>query len=236
MIKTEMVELARDGGRSFQAHLALPAPGTAPPGGRPAVMILNEMFGLNDPMRGFARHYAERGHPVMVPDMFWRCDPAGGLSYSEADFVTAWARLKVFDYDSSAIDMRTTAEALRRQPGCNGTVVAIGFCMGGRLAYLAAARSGVEAAIGFYALGITNHLAEVDAIRGILHLHYGDKDTHVPLSEIEAVERAVAGRPNIVVYRYPEAGHSFFNQVRPTYDPAAAALAATRVDTLLAAL
>src|SRR5689334_24776840 len=231
MTETGMIELGRDGGRVCQAYLA------SPKGGRKAgVLILSEMFGLNGPMKEFARHYAARGHCAMVPDLFWRTATPGGLDYDEKGFELAWARIKDFDIDSCARDMRIAADALRRQPGCNGKVVALGFCMGGRLAFVAAARSGIDAAIGLYGLNISKYLGEVPAIKVPTHLHYGDKDQHVPLAEIEAVAKGVAANPKITIYRYPEAGHSFFNKVRPTYDPAAAALAATRIDALLAAV
>lgn len=230
-MKTETIELARESGRVFDGYLAAPDSGR-----KPAIMILSEMFGVNGPMRSFAQHYAGRGHCVLVPDVFWRSETCAGLDYDERGFELAWARVRSFDIDASASDMRRAAEALRKQPSCNGKVMALGFCMGGRLAYVAAARSGVDAAIGLYGLNISKHLEEVASITCPLHLHYGDKDQHVPLSEVEAVEKGIAGRPNIVVYRYPEAGHSFFNTVRPTYDAASAALAAERIDRLLASL
>lgn len=230
-MQTTTIELANRNGRACQAYLASPDSGR-----KPAILILSEMFGLNGPMKDFAQHYAARGHCTMVPDLFWRTETPGGLGYDEAGFALAWARIKDFDIDSCAADMRMAAEALRRQPACNGKVVALGFCMGGRLAFVAAARSGVDAAIGLYGLNVSKHLHEVPAIAVPTHLHYGDKDQHVPLAEIEAVARGVAANPNIAIWRYPEAGHSFFNKVRPTYDPAAAALAATRIDAVLAAL
>ena len=230
-VEARMIVLAREGARHFEAYLA------SPDGGRkPAVLILSEMFGLNGPMQDFAQHYAARGHCTLVPDLFWRTTTPGGLGYDETGFALAWARIKDFDIDTAANDMRMAAEALRRQPSCNGKVVALGFCMGGRLAFVAAARSGVDAAIGLYGLNISQHLGEAAAIKVPTHLHYGDKDQHVPLAEIEAVANGVAANPKITIYRYPEAGHSFFNQVRPTYDAAAAALAATRIDALLAAV
>jgi carboxymethylenebutenolidase len=237
MVETKLVELAREGSRHYEGFLATPEAGR-----KPAVLILSEMFGLNGPMRDFARHYAGRGHPTLVPDLFWRTETPGGLDYDEKGFALAWARIKDFDIDACARDMRLAADALRKQPGCNGKVVALGFCMGGRLAFVAAARSklgqspsvGVDAAIGLYGLNISQHLGEVSAIRVPTHLHYGDKDHHVPLAEIEAVARGTAANPNITIWRYAEAGHSFFNKVRPTYDPAAAAVAATRIDAVLA--
>lgn len=230
-MKTGTIELQRDSGRVFDGYLAAPESGR-----NPAIMILSEMFGVNGPMRGFAEHYAGQGHCVLVPNVFWRSETSAGLDYDERGFDLAWARIRNFDIDAAAGDMRRAAEALRAQPSCNGKVAALGFCMGGRLAYVAAARSGVDAAIGLYGLNISKHLHEVPAIKVPVHLHYADKDEHVPLAEVEAVEQGVRSNPNIVIYRYPEAGHSFFNKVRPTYDPAAAAVAAKRIDALLASM
>jgi carboxymethylenebutenolidase len=105
--------------------------------------------------------------------------------------------------------------------------------MNGSLAFLAAARTDIDAAISFYALGIAGHLAEVGRVTCPVQLHYGLADEHVPRSEIDAVAAGVVGHRRIALHLYPGAGHSFFNPVRPTYDAAAAALAATRVDALL---
>lgn len=226
-----MIELARDGARRFEAYVAAPAGGR-----KPAVLILSEMFGLNEPMRDLARRYAARGHCAMVPDLFWRTATPGGLGYDERGFALAWSRIEDFDIGACAADMRVAAEALRREPACDGKVAALGFCMGGRLAFVAAARAGVDAAIGLYGLNVSKHLHEVPAIKVPTHLHYGDRDRHVPLAEIETVAKGVAANPNITLWRYPEAGHSFFNAVRPTYDAAAAALAERRIEAVLAAM
>ena len=229
MITTDMITLAEAGGLKFEAHLASPAPGEK----KPAILILSEMFGLNDPMRNFAQHYAERGHCTMVPDVFWRSQVSGGVGYDEKGFALAWERVRDFDYDGVGKELRLAADALRQQPGCNGKVVALGFCMGGRLAFIAAARSGVDAAISLYALSVPKHLDEFDKVKVPMHFHYGDKDQHVPLAEVEAVAARAKGNPHITIWRYPEAGHSFFNPVRPTYDAKAAALCAERIEGVL---
>jgi len=229
MITTEKIVLAEAGGRKFEAHLASPV-GNAK---KPAILILSEMFGLNDPMRNFAKHYAERGHCTMVPDVFWRSHVAGGVGYDEKGFEISWQRVRDFDYDGIGKELRLAADALRKQPSCNGKVVALGFCMGGRLAFIAAARSGVDAAISLYALSLPKHLDEFDKVKVPMHFHFGDKDQHVPPAEVEAVEARAKGNPHITIWRYPEAGHSFFNPVRPTYNAKAAAVCAERIETVL---
>jgi carboxymethylenebutenolidase len=97
-------------------------------------------------------------------------------------------------------------------------------------------RCGVDAAASLYSLGVSEHVNEIGNARGPLQLHYGLKDEHVPRAEIDKVVAGLRGRPNAEVFLYPEAGHSFANPVRPTYDPAAAALAAGRIEAMLASI
>jgi carboxymethylenebutenolidase len=222
------VTLSRDGGRSFEAYLAKPE---QPRG--PGILMLSDMFGLNEPIRDMADHYASRGHAALAPNLFWRSDIPGAISYDEPQHASAWARLKALDLDVVSADMRAATEWLRAQAFANGKVAAIGFCGGGRFAYLAAVRCGVDAAASLYGLGISQHLGEIGNARGPLQLHYGLNDQHIPRQEIDAVAAGARGRPNVEVLLYPEAGHSFANPVRPTYDPAAAKLAGERIEAML---
>jgi carboxymethylenebutenolidase len=224
------IELATDGMRRFAAYAADPAEGRGA-----GILLLHDMFGTTPPFHALAEDYARRGHPVLMPNQFWRAEIDGVISY-DTGHADARARLAAFDFDRSVEGMRLAIDALRRSPRCNGKVLALGFCFSGLLAYLAAARTDVDAAAGLYALGISAYGGEAARIACPLQLHYGLADEHVPQSEVEAVASAVAGRPNIELYRYEGAGHSFFNPVRPTYHAAATALAAHRIDALLARL
>jgi carboxymethylenebutenolidase len=222
--------LADEGGRRFDAFRALPDVGRGV-----GILVLHDMFGITPPFRALAEDYARRGHPVLAPNQFWRSEPAATLSY-DTGHGAANARLAAFDWDGAVEGMRLAIAALRRLPSCTGKVLALGFCFSGRLAFRAAARTDVDAAVGFYALGISRDLGEARAIRCPLQLHYGLADEHVPQAEIDQVATAVAGRANIAVHLYDGAGHSFFNPVRPMYDPAASALASQRIEALFAAL
>ena len=236
--------LANDKGIDFDALKALPVASAtrAPETRRPGILILPEMFGLNAPMQALADGWAARGHPALVPNVFWRSATPRGLGYDGADRELAWQRLHALDVDQAVRDLRIAVAALRAMPGCNGKVLAIGFCAGGLLAYLAAARcgrvdtAGVDAAVAFYALGIARYLPDMAAIRCPLQLHYGLRDQHVPASEVAAVAQAMQsaapGNARLELHRY-DAGLSFFNNVRPGYDAAAAGLAAERLDVLL---
>lgn len=232
MSKILPLVLARDGALSFNAYLAEPVPDS---GTKPAILILSEMFGLNGPMCELADLFASRGHATMVPNVFWRSHPSTGLDYEGPQRQVAIERLKTLDFKKIPLDLRVAVSKLRSLPCCSGKVVAIGFCAGGTLAYLAAAHSGVDAAVSFYALGIGGHLDDLALIRCPVQLHYGSRDPHVPMSEINPVLNATHGHASISSYLY-DAGHSFFNKVRPTYDAAAARLSAERIEGLLASL
>ncbi len=116
---------------------------------------------------------------------------------------------------------------------CNGRIAAIGFCMGGRIAFLAASRAGVDAAIGLYALGIAKHLDEVRKMAVPLQLHYGLSDEHIPKSEIDTVAAAAAGNGNIEIQLYPGAGHGFFNRTFSPEDVKAVETATAHIDRFL---
>jgi carboxymethylenebutenolidase len=220
--------LSADERRTFTGYYAAPA---QPRG--PAILLLSEMFGVTGPMRAAADGFARAGFAALAPNLFWRAAPAGVLAYEGPERAQAFARLAGFDTDAAVADMRHAAGVLRAQPACRGRLAAVGFCMGGRLAVLAALDVGVDAAVSYYGLGIARDGARLGGLGCPLQLHYGLNDEHVPDAEIAAVTRAAAGNPRIEIFRYPEAGHSFCNPARPTYDPAAAALAHGRAVALL---
>jgi len=230
-IHTETPVIATEGARPFDGYLARPQAGVGP-----GVIILTEMWGIAPLNRNMADTFARQGWCVLIPNMFWRSAFPGLLSYEEPYRTRAWERLRAFDFDCAADDVRTAAGWLRASPFCSGKVAAIGFCMGGRTAFLAAARSGVDAAAALYALGIDRHLDEVGKIACPLQLHNGLNDEHVPRQEIDSVAQAVQRNSYIAVHLYPGAGHGFFNPVHATYDPKAVELASQRIGDMLARL
>jgi carboxymethylenebutenolidase len=226
MIQSEPAVIATEGSRSFDGHFARPQTGSGP-----GLLIFSEMWGVAAKKRELADDYARRGWCAVAPNMFWRSEFTGVVPFDQAD--KAWRRLQAFDFNRSAEDARTVVDWLRRQPQCDGTIAAIGFCMGGRIAFLAASRAGVDAAIGLYALGIAKHLDEIRAMPVPLQLHYGLSDEHIPRSEIDAVAAAAAGNPNIEIQLYPDAGHGFFNRARAPGDEKAIAAASGHIDRFL---
>jgi carboxymethylenebutenolidase len=112
-------------------------------------------------------------------------------------------------------------------------VGALGFCIGGRVAFLAAVHAKVDAAVALYAFGLANYAGEIAALSCPLQLHYGLKDPHIPVSEIDAVKQAAQENSKVELHLYADCGHGFFSPERPTYDPTAAATAARRIERFL---
>src|SRR5471030_946578 len=191
MIITETVTLASDGERRFAAALARPMQSRGA-----GLVVLHDMYGANPVFHDLAESYAARGYCTLLPDLFWRSEPSGALPY-DIESETAWRRERGFDLDRATDDLRVATDWLRASPHCTGKVAVLGFCFSGRLAFLAAARLRIDAAIAFYGLGISRHLDEIAGIACPVQLHYGLNEEHVPGEEIAAVAAAAAGSDNI---------------------------------------
>jgi carboxymethylenebutenolidase len=228
MVMRQTMALGQDGDRTFDAYLARPERDKAP-----SIMIFTEMFGTGAHNRDMADDFARRGFVALIPNLYWRSPYPGELAFEGADRDAAWARLAGFDVDAGGRDIGTAVEWLRAQSFANGKVFALGFCAGGRMAFVAAARAKVDAAVSFYGMGIAKHAAEFGRVTCPVHLHYGLNDPHIPRPEIDAVTKAAERWPNIEIFIYPDAGHSFFNPIRPGHHAASAKLAGERLDALL---
>jgi carboxymethylenebutenolidase len=222
---------ASDGG-GFDAFCALRGSG-------PGMMLFQEIFGINDNMRGLAERLAEAGFVTLVPDMFWRLEPRFERK-DEAGLSDAFAMVQAFDWATAGPDMTATLAHLRAMPECTGPVGVIGFCLGGTLAYLSAATSrvdgrGPDAAVSYYGSGVHTMLNLMDQVECPLMFHYGMRDPFIPEDQIAAVEAATAGRPDVAFHRY-DAGHAFSNWDSPSmYDKEAADLAWERTLEFLGA-
>lgn len=215
-----------DGGR-YDACLALP-----PAGRGPGLLLLQEIFGVNRHIRAVAEQYALDGFVVLAPDVFWRDAPRVELGYAGADRERAMQLLAGADRASLAGDLATSVAALRARPECTGRVGALGYCMGGRLAYLAAATTPIDAASCFYGGGIQDQLEHAGRIACPIQFHYGARDAHIPLAAVEKVKAAFAGRA-AEVHLY-DAEHGFNCWERASYHAPSAARAHARTLDLFA--
>lgn len=195
---------SRDGRGRFQAYLSLP-----PSGRGPGLVLAQEIFGVNQTMRDVADYYAEEGYVVLVPDLFWRQEPGVQLGYSPADWQRAFGFFQGFDQDLGVQDIQASLDALRTQPEFAGQAGVLGFCLGGKLAYLSACRTDAEVAVGYYGVGIEQALNEAPNIRGRLLLHIAENDEFCPPQARAAIVGALAGRERTEVHVYPGVDHAF---------------------------
>lgn len=213
---------AADGGR-FKAYMALPTSGKGP-----GIVLCQEIFGINEYVRETADLYAEEGYVVLAPDLFWRMQPGVDMGYSPEEWQKAFEFFQKFDVDAGIKDITATVSALRGRPECSGKVGVLGHCLGGKLAYLAAARSGVDCAVGYYGVGIEGSLNEKDKIRCPLVLHIAAEDKYVPKEAQEQIKAAFADKPNVEIYTYPGQDHAFARTKGDHYNKPAANLAHSR--------
>ena len=211
-----------DGGR-FKGYLASPASGSGP-----GILLLQEIFGVNTSMRAVADYYAEEGYVVLAPDLFWRMEPSVELGYSEADFGKAMGYYQRFDANQSIRDAADALKVLRGRPECTGKVGALGFCLGGKLAYLVAARTDVDCAVSYYGVGIEVDLAEASNVKGPVVFHFADLDRFAPAEARAQIKAAFAGRSDVEFYLYPGCDHAFAAPERASFDKPATLMAHTR--------
>ena len=216
---------AADGG-SFAAYCAWPKQTPAP-----GIVVLTPVFGVDADMRGFVDRYAQRGYIAIAPDLFWRDEP-GVLRRTEEERAVALARARRVDVELCAGDVRSTVDALSSMPQCSGKVGAIGFCFGGRYAYIAAARRDVAVAGAFHGTEIGLSLAGEPPAGVPVSLHFGAADPLTPEEEVAAIAAALRGNLRAEICVYPGAAHNFSIPGNPAYDGAAAQLSETRVFAL----
>jgi len=213
---------AKDGG-SFKAYLATPQKGSGP-----GIVVLQEIFGVNAYIRGVADYYAEEGYVVLAPDLFWRIEPGIELGFTDADRQQAFAYREKFDVEKSVDDIGATIAALKNVPEFKGKVGAIGFCLGGLLAYLSASRLGVDCAVSYYGVGIEKVLKEAGKIKCPMVLHIAEKDKWTPPEVVSTIKGAFEGRNEVEIYVYPGVDHAFARKGGSNFDKAGAMMAHSR--------
>jgi carboxymethylenebutenolidase len=228
---SKWIRVASDAG-SFDAYLSLPPAGKQP--GGPGIVLLQEIFGVNEHIRAAADQYAADGYVVLAPDVFWRTGPRVELGYAGPDWERAMTLRKAVDVEAAVGDIAATVKALRAEIGAGGKVAAVGYCFGGLLSYLSAARGLVDAAVPYYGGGIQNHLQEAASINVPVQFHYGALDAHIPPEAVTSVRTAMTGKRGSEVFVYEGADHGFNCWARASYHQRSAALAHGRALAFLA--
>ncbi|HEX4344975.1 MAG TPA: dienelactone hydrolase family protein [Solirubrobacteraceae bacterium] len=233
--RSEQVSTA-DG--DFAAHVAIPDSG-----GGPGILLLQEIFGVNEYIRDAARRLAELGYVVLAPDLFWRIEPGIELGAGDEDLRRGMATVQQLDFAVAVQDAIAALAVLRGLPevagdagsGGGARAGALGFCLGGTLAFQVAAHGDPDVAVCYYGSGIAGALDAADTISCPVLLHFGGSDPHIPREQVDAVAAMAAGHDGFELQVQEDAGHAFDNGFSPRFsDPAAAAVAWEQTSAFLA--
>lgn len=226
MIRIDTLE----GDGSFDAYVAEPH-------GEPkaAIVVIQEIFGVNEGIRRKCDGWAAKGYLALAPDLFWRLEPGVELDPDVPDqFSRALELMGRFDQDQGVGDIEATIRAARARLGEGGRVGVVGYCLGGRLAYMTAARTDSDASVGYYAVGLPNILHEKNAIARPLMLHIAGADHFVDEATQKAMHEALDGHPRVILHDYPGEDHGFAAEMGKRRSEEAARLADGRTEAFFA--
>src|SRR6202522_1160302 len=214
---------------AFAAYIARPK--TLP---APAVVVLQELFGVNADIRATCDELAEQGFIAIAPDLFWRQEPDVDLDVrSEADWQHGLRLYGAYDRDAGARDIAQTIRAAAKLPGSTGKVALQGYCLGALMAFITAARHEVDAAVAYHGGDTEKYLGEVSSLRAPLLMHLGEEDEFISKAAQAQIKAALAKKPNATVYSYPGQRHAFSRHNGAHYSAAAATLANARTREFL---
>ncbi|MBO6720455.1 MAG: dienelactone hydrolase family protein [Roseitalea sp.] len=203
------IKVAVDGG-DMDAYLAMPANGAGP-----GIVMLQEIFGVNEAMIAKADMFADAGYTVLVPDVFWRMQLRVDLGYSEDDRAKAFGYMQKLDFAKAIEDIVSAFKALGDHPASMGKPSFVGYCLGGKLAVLAGAAAGDPAAVvSFYGVKLDDNIEQIKAMECPVVLHVGDNDAHIPMDVVAVLKEHLDPVDHVDVWVYPGAEHGFFNKVR----------------------
>jgi carboxymethylenebutenolidase len=190
---------------SFTAYVARPAAAKAP-----AIVVIQEIFGVNAVMRQITDDLAAQGYLAICPDLFWRIEPGIDITdQSEAEWARAFELFNAFDVDAGVEDIQATIDKIRADAGCDGKVGAIGFCLGGLLAYLTATRTDADAAVSFYGVGLDGRVDEATKLTRPVMLHIAEEDGFVPKEAQAVIIQALKNHAHVTIHTYPGRNHAF---------------------------
>ncbi len=215
------IEITASDGAGFAAYMASPETGKGP-----GILLIQEIFGVNANMRQIADGFAAAGYVVLCPDLFWRQGPGVQLTgNTQEEFQRAFGLLEGFDMEKGIDDLKSTLTALRDLDACTGKAGSVGYCLGGRLAYLMATRSDADCNVSYYGVGIEGLLDEMKNISRPLLMHVAEEDQFVPKDAQKSILEAASANALITTHTYPGADHAFAREGGDHYEPDSAKLA-----------
>lgn len=224
---SEITIAAKDGSGSFFAYVAAPENVEK----APAILIIQEIFGVNGFLRTIADQWAAKGYLAIVPDLFWRIEPRIELTdKTDAEWQRAFQLFQAFDVPKGIEDIQATLDGIRAQPGFGGKVGTVGYCLGGKLAYLAACLCDADCNVSYYGVGIEKDLHEALTLTKPYLCHIAENDSYVPPQAQQEINTCLRSINHIAVYTYPGVDHAFARLEGANWNELAAALANQRTE------
>lgn len=214
---------------TFGAHVARPQASPAP-----AVVVLQELFGVNADIRKTCDDLADLSFLAVAPDLFWRQEPGVDLDVgSETDWQHGLRLYQAYDRDAGVRDVKDTVAAAAKLPDCTGKVAILGYCLGALMTFLTAVRYGIDAAVAYHGGDTEKYLDEVDGLDAPLLMHLGEEDEFISKPAQAEIKKALARKPNATVYSYPGLYHALSRHNGAHYNAAAASVANSRTHDFL---
>jgi carboxymethylenebutenolidase len=210
----------------FDLPLWLPS---APAG--PGLVLIQEIYGLDGYLKSVASELASLGYVVAVPDLFWREAPNWSSGHDERGLAASMDVASRFDPKLGLSDVLASLRHLRELPEVEGGVGVFGFCLGGSLAFEAAAKAEPDVAVSFYGSSVPDEIGLLPDVTCPVQFHFGGQDPYIPRARIQLVIDAVAANPGAEIHIQEQAGHAFHNHVSPMFHNAEAAAVAWRLTT-----
>ncbi len=209
---------------SFDAYVALPQ--TTP---APAILVIQEIFGVNQVMRDICDGLAAQGYVACCPDLFWRIEPGIEITdKTEAEWARAFELFGAFDVEKGVEDLKATLDSLRGHEATTGKVGSVGYCLGGKMAFLMATRSDADCNVSYYGVGLDELLGEAGNIAKPLLMHMASEDQFVPKEAQEKIKAGLKDHPQVSLHVYEGNDHAFAREGGAHYDAEAAQTANAR--------
>jgi len=228
MATTEIETLDHDG--RFDAYLAEPAGSP-----RGAIVVIQEIFGVNEGIRRKCDHWASLGYVGIAPDLFWRLEPGVELDPDvPEEFQQALGLMQRLDQDKAIADIEAVIRNARAKLPEGGRVGCVGYCLGGRLAFMTSARTDVDASVGYYGVGLEGLMGEKHAIARPVMLHIAGADHFVTPDKQAMIHEGLDDHPKVTIHDYPGEDHGFAAEMGKRRSEEAARLADSRTEAFFA--
>lgn len=232
-ITTKEIMIPASDEGEFKAYVAMPAD-TNDSNRKPAIILIQEIFGINAEMREKCHEYAQQGYIVVCPDLFWRIEPNIELVDSdEQQLQRAFELYQQFNIEQGIKDLIATLDNTRKMPECNKKIGTIGYCLGGHLSYRLAANSNINAAVSYYGVSIEEHLKEMTKIKEPMLIHIAGEDEFVSKEAQAQIIKAAEKKTHVFTHVYENQNHAFARGNGMHYNKAASFLANKKTSDFL---